>query len=101
MKTINIQCVTRLQDNGDGGYTMFFYNSNEELLADHPNGETFNIETREFGQRKLTEEEEAYILNEEDPYENGYIGTQVISIIIDDDGNAQLTPEGFSAHAGQ
>lgn len=31
-----IQCVTRLQDNQDGGYTMFVYNNEEEMLKDHP-----------------------------------------------------------------
>lgn len=31
-----IPVVTRLQDNGDGGYTMFIYNNSDELIRDHP-----------------------------------------------------------------
>ena len=33
---ITIPVVTRLQDNGDGGYTTYVYNHKKELLCDHP-----------------------------------------------------------------
>jgi hypothetical protein len=35
-QTITIPVVTRTQDNGDGGYTTYVYNNNDELIKDHP-----------------------------------------------------------------
>ena len=33
---ITIPLVSRLNDNQDGGYTMYIYNNTEEMLEDHP-----------------------------------------------------------------
>ncbi len=82
-----IHIITRLQDNGDGGYTLRGYNSEDELIEDHP---LFY---------KMTPELREEILNEEDPYENGYIGSDSIEIEIVD-GVARLAGH-LSFHAGQ
>jgi hypothetical protein len=72
MSEITIPVVTRLQDNGDGGYTLYVYNNNEELIADHPKFKNSDIEKSE----KLKKQ----ILFEYDPYTNGYIGTGQINL---------------------
>lgn len=89
-----IPVVTRLQDNGDGGYTMYCYNNKEELIADHPmiDGEEFDSETE---REELIES----ILNEDDPYKNGYIGKDEIEFEIEN-GVPKLTAP-LSFHAGQ
>lgn len=87
-----IQIVTRLQDNGDGGYTLYGYNSNEELIKDHPLYDDY--EPGLMPQEKIDE-----ILNEDDPYENGYIGSDSIEIEIVDGQARLLKPLSF--HAGQ
>lgn len=85
-----IPVVTRLQDNGDGGYTMYIYNNFNELLADHPNA----------SDGELTEEQKTEILSEDDPYENGYIGKDNIEIEVTVDGRILLA-EPMSFHSGQ
>ena len=99
-RTINV--VTRLQDNGDGGYTMYVYNNNEELLADHPLAEDFRNVNGEWKSVKvdLTDEQKENILNEDDPYENGYIGTDTIEIELGEDGSVKLGKK-LSLHVGQ
>ena len=85
-----IKVVTRLQDCGDGGYTMYAYNNEDELIADHPlsrNG-------------KMTEKLKKEILTEHDPYENGYIGEDTIEIETLQDGTLRLVNP-ISFHAGQ
>lgn len=55
-----------MQDNGDGSQNTYIYNDIAELLADF---------------RKYHTEEQCSdddLLNEEDPYENGYISSSVI-----------------------
>jgi len=84
-----IQVVTRLQDNGDGGYTLYAYNSDAELIADHPDNDG-----------DMSEERAQEILDEEDPYEDGYIGSDTIEVTIDENGNATLTSP-LSFRAGQ
>lgn len=84
-----IEVVTRLSDGQDGGYTMYVYNNNEEMLADHPLAED----------GPLTDKQRNDILNEEDPYENGYLGQDVIEVEIVD-GVVKLA-KGLSFHAGQ
>jgi hypothetical protein len=73
---VKLNVVTRLQDNGDGGYTMYVYNSQEEMLADHPLAEDNN-------DGKLTEKQKKKILSGDDEYENGYLGTDTITLDID------------------
>lgn len=63
-----VSVITRMQDNGDGGYTLYAYNSEDELIADHPKA------------RKMTPELREEILTENDPYENGYIGSDTIQL---------------------
>lgn len=72
---VSIPVVTRLQDNGDGGYTMFAYNNEDELIADH-------YETR---RGKMTPELRKRILNGEDEYEYGYMGTDTIELEVSGD----------------
>jgi len=86
---MKINVITRLQDNGDGGYTMYCFNNEEELLADHPMASG----------GELTEQQKNDILNEDDPYNNGYIGRDTIEIAVED-GVARLTKP-LSFHAGQ
>lgn len=83
-----LDVVTRLQDNGDGGYTMYVYNNTDEMLEAHPMAEEFK--DGKFVSKQLTEEERAIIVNEEDPYNNGYIGADTIHVCIDDEGKASL-----------
>lgn len=90
MKSYSIPVVTLLQDCGDDGYTMHAYNSEEELLADHQlavNG-------------AVTPEQRDKILQEDDPYNNGYIGADTINVVVDDSGVIRLAKK-ISFHAGQ
>jgi hypothetical protein len=87
-KKYSIDVVTRLNDNGDGGYTMYVYNNEEELLKDHPKSDEMTPE--------LAEE----ILSGNDEYENGYIGQDTIEIEVLKDGIARLIKP-LIFHAGQ
>ena len=73
---VKLNVVTRLQDNGDGGYTMFIYNNQEEMLTDHP-----LAANNDDG--KLTKKQKEDILDKDDEYENGYLGTDTITLDID------------------
>jgi hypothetical protein len=97
-----IPVVTRLQDNGDGGYTMYVYNNFEELLADHPRAKEFKNVNGKWQDVKveLTEEQKEEILTEDDPYKNGYIGKDNIEIEVNADGRILLA-KSMSFHAGQ
>lgn len=83
-----IRIVTRLQDNGDGGYTMYGYNNDDELIADHPKDDEMTPELRD------------QILNGHDEYDNGYIGSDTIEIFVHEDGTVGLA-DSLSIHAGQ
>jgi len=65
-----IHVITRMQDNGNGGYTTYCYNSEDELIQDHPISQS----------GKMTPEKREEILTEYDPYKNGYIGSDTIHI---------------------
>lgn len=95
-QTVTIDVVTRLQDNGDGGYTMYIYNNNQELLDDHPVLEYLKKEKESEEYKQKVKE----ILDEYDPYENGYIGSDTIEVEIEKDGTARLSKP-LSFHAGQ
>jgi hypothetical protein len=82
-----VRVVTRLQDNGDGGYTMYAYNSEDELIADHPKADEMTPELRRD------------ILAEDDPYENGYIGSEVIQLKVVNGVPVLANPLSF--HCGQ
>ena len=84
-----IKIITRLQDNGDGGYTLYGYNNEEEMLADHPANDG-----------EMSEEKKREILTEYDPYGNGYLGSGTIEVEVDENGVAKLT-KSLSFHAGQ
>jgi hypothetical protein len=87
----SIRVITRLQDNGDGGHTLYGYNSEDELIKDHPlavNG-VVDAETREN------------ILNEDDTYENGYIGEDSIEVEVDTVTQEVILRTPISFHAGQ
>lgn len=95
----SIPVITRMQDNGDGGYSMYAYNTEDELIADHPksrgyrkvDGELQNVHI------ELTQEERDYILSEQDPYDDGYIGKDTIEVEVLEDGTIRLAePLAFS-----
>lgn len=90
-RVVSLNVVTRLSDNGDGGYTMYVYNNEEEMLADHPDNKWGEV---------MTPEKRLEILNGDDEYENGYLDRKTISLIINDDGTVKLSKE-ISFHAGQ
>lgn len=97
-QTITIPVVTRTQDNGDGGYTTRVYNNNDELIKDHPKSRKWY--NGKYVDVQLSEKEIADILNEDDGYENGYIGKSTITIEIDENGVAKLA-KSCRFHAGQ
>lgn len=92
---ISIPVVTRLQDNQDGGYTMYVYNNMDEMLEDHPAADEFE----DNPDRKQE------IINENDPYGDGYIGEDTIEIEIDGVNKDQdiiiKLAKPLSFHAGQ
>jgi len=94
-----IPVVTRLQDNGDGGYTMHIYNDEDEMIADHPLNENANDEGEE-----LSEEIKLKILSGDDEYENGYIGNDTIEVQVEcynqDEAKVRLAKP-LHFHAGQ
>lgn len=104
---ISIPVVTRTQDNGDGGYTTYAYNNNDELIKDHPKSQEFKQVDGKWQNVpvELLPADRDEILNENDPYENGYIGKDTIELEIEG------LPEGcvpkiklakeISFHAGQ
>lgn len=87
---VEMKVVTRLQDNGDGGWTMYLYNSTEDMVNDHPLMEDGEL---------TYEEVEVVVLGEDDPYENGYIGSETIMVNVDN-GVATLA-QSVSLHVGQ
>ena len=103
-KIIEVKVVTRLQDNGDGGYTTYVYNNEDELITNHPKATNYqeNPDTGVWGYVtvEITQELRNKILNEDDPYENGYIGSETIKIKINNDGTISLA-EPISFHSGQ
>ena len=103
-KVVTLRLATRLQDNGDGGYTTYAYNNQDELIQNHPrcsdyqkNPETGRYENVFIGCSDELREE---ILNEDDPYENGYISSESIKLRLYDDGTVELD-EPLSIHGGQ
>lgn len=92
-----IDVVTRLQDNGDGGYTMYVYNDGEQMVKDHPKFQEFDTKKKKFYQRTPSQKEIDEILDGEDEYENGYIGTDKIKITIKGDRATLSKPLSFSA----
>jgi len=105
---VTIPVVTRTQDNGDGGWTTYAYNTTEELLKDHPMATDFREVNGKWQDVpvELTQEQRDEILNEEDPYKNGYIGKDEIEIEIEPVADVDDTPvvrlrKPISFHAGQ
>jgi len=84
----SIKLVTRLQDNGDGGYTLHGYNTTDELVADHPSCKNGRVSG-------------AAVLNEHDPYENGYIGYSTIDVCVDTDTQEVTLGKPLHFHSGQ
>ncbi len=85
---MKLKVVTRLQDNGDGGYTMYVYNNNQEMV------DAFNESRKSWGMCELTLEE-----IEDDPYENGYLGTDEIEIEFDN--GTPFLAKSLRFHVGQ
>lgn len=92
-KKYTVKLVTRIVDNQDGGFTAYAYNNEEEMLADHPALEDLDQDSEDY-QKKVKE-----ILDEDDEYENGYIGSDSFEIEIS---NSQARLVGhLSFHGGQ
>lgn len=70
---IKIPVVMRLEDGMDGTWTVNIYNSEEEMLADHPLAR----------KSKLTDKQKEEILSGEDEYENGYINKGSIELELE------------------
>lgn len=68
---ISIELSCRNQDGGDGGWSVTCYPDDEALLAAHPLCEGL----------PPTPEQRATILNEEDPYANGYITHKTLNLV--------------------
>ena len=90
----SIPLIIRTQDNGDGGYTTYAYNNENDLIADHPEFQGKKFDSAEKKQKLVNE-----ILQGDDEYENGYIGHKTITIEIVDGVARLFTPLHF--HAGQ
>ncbi len=90
IESMSVDVSCRCQDNGDGGFTVHCYNDDEALLADHPL----------CGGLPPTPEQRSAILNEDDPYETGYISHERLSFIRGDDGVWKLDGR-LRMHFGQ
>lgn len=99
-EVFEIPVVTRLQDSGDGGYTMYVYNDEDELIKDHPSREKYDTQAGVWATRDLSEKERHDILTEDDPYKNGYIGKDTITVERAEDGSMRLAKK-LSFSAGQ
>ncbi len=86
---LSLSVITRMQDNGDGGYTTYCYNSEDELIQDHPVSR----------KGEMTPDKREEILTEYDPYENGYIGSATIYIKFLN--NVPVLSRPFSISSGQ
>jgi hypothetical protein len=104
-KTITIPVITRMQDCGDGGYSMYVYNTEAEMLADHPLATDYRQVNGKYQHVavELTDEQKHDILTEDDPYENGYIGKDTITLTIEDDGVRTIVrlTKPLNFHVGQ
>jgi hypothetical protein len=82
---MKLNLVARIQDGGDGSQIITLYNSTNDLIADHS-----------AVQAGIATAEE--VLNENDPYGNGYITYFDLEVTVDGHGNAELIkPTRFSA----
>lgn len=98
---ISIPVVTRLQDNGDGGYTLYCYNNNDELIKDHPKFKEWDTKKKQEVFVQPTQEQIDEILDGEDEYENGYLGKDTIEIEFDTLTETAKLAKRVSFHAGQ
>jgi hypothetical protein len=96
----SLSLVTRLQDNGDGGYSMYVYNNDEELIQNHPRCSDFMKVDNSWKDVFLgcSDELREEILSGHDEYENGYLDRRTISVTIEN-GKARLTKP-LSAYTG-
>ena len=99
--THKIDVVCRAQDGGDGGFTIHFYNSEKEMLDNHPLGRKWEMVDGKMVNHTvaLTEQQEKDILLEDDPYKTGYITKKTIEL-ESIDGKLRLV-KGLSIHFGQ
>lgn len=70
---IDIPIVVLMKDNGDGEFTAFIYNTEQEMLDNHPDA-------------PLTSEREDEILSGKNGYEDGRIVRAKISLKKSDNG---------------
>lgn len=73
-----INLATLIRDNGDGGFTARVYNNDDELLADQ-----YSLQDLEKGSLEWNKKAKE-ILEGEDEYDNGYVGTTSFEIEIED-----------------
>ena len=100
-KQFTILVIIRTQDNGDGGYTTYAYNNEDDMLKDHPKAQRWDSKQKKEVPVELSEDDRNAILTEDDPYENGYIGDDEIVIETDDDGSNPRLAKPISFHVGQ
>lgn len=100
-KQFTIPVVTRTQDNGDGSFTTYAYNNEDDLIVDHPRSQRWDAKAKKEVPVQLDQEDRDAILNEDDPHENGMIGSDEIIIETDDDGSNPRLAKPLSIQAGQ
>lgn len=88
---IHIDVVTKITDNGDGGFSCRLYNNDEEMLAD-----CYELEDLEGDEYEAKKEE---ILSGDDEYQNGYLDTATIK--IKKVGDKYILAESPYFHGGQ
>lgn len=96
---ITLDVITRLQDNGDGGYTMYVYNNEDELIENHPKCCEWDSKLKKDVPIEVSESLREEILSGYDEYENGYIGSDTIKIKMVD--GQMVLAEPLRFHAGQ
>ena len=96
MKERTIEVGTRLQDNGDGGYTMYLYPSYDAAVA------AKRAEIEEWEDKDKVEEMLETFDGDSDnyDYEYGYLGEDTLKVTIDEFDNVTLA-EVASFGAGQ
>lgn len=93
----SIPVTVRVQDNGDGGYSVYAYNSDAEMLADHYGYTEVRDEHGEDSDEARERARE--ILDGDDEYQDGYVSHDTIEVEVVD-GVAKLA-EPIHFHAGQ
>lgn len=79
MKKVKLEVYTYARNNGDGSCTISIFNTENEI---------FDYIASMRGE--LSEEDKMAIINNDDPYENGIVSKDAISLLVSDDGSISL-----------